>query len=69
MMAIEMPAAIKPYSIAVAPDSFFKKATNLYQIALPATHLRRYVEFVTSVQVLDLTHVCDAIIPAQRRVT
>jgi hypothetical protein len=42
---------------------------ELYQIALPATHLRRYVEFVTSVQVLDLTHVCDAIIPAQRRVT
>jgi hypothetical protein len=26
MMAIEMPAAIRPYSIAVAPDSFLRKA-------------------------------------------
>ncbi len=25
-MAIEIPAAIRPYSIAVAPDSFFKNA-------------------------------------------
>jgi hypothetical protein len=29
MMATEMPAAMRPYSMAVAPDSFFKKATIL----------------------------------------
>jgi hypothetical protein len=28
MIATEMPAAIRPYSIAVAPESFFKNATN-----------------------------------------
>jgi hypothetical protein len=28
MIATEMPAAIKPYSIAVAPDSFLRNATN-----------------------------------------
>jgi hypothetical protein len=27
MMATEMPAAIRPYSIAVAPDSFLRNAT------------------------------------------
>jgi hypothetical protein len=26
MIAIEIPAAIRPYSMAVAPDSLFKKA-------------------------------------------
>jgi hypothetical protein len=26
MIATEMPAAIRPYSIAVAPDAFFKNA-------------------------------------------
>jgi hypothetical protein len=29
MMATEMPAAMRPYSMAVAPDSFFKNATIL----------------------------------------
>jgi hypothetical protein len=42
---------------------------RLYQIALPATHLRRCGRFVTPVQVFDLTHVYDATIPAQRRVS
>jgi hypothetical protein len=28
MMATEMPAAIKPYSMAVAPDSSFRKASS-----------------------------------------
>jgi hypothetical protein len=28
-MTTEMPAAIRPYSIAVAPDSSFRKATTL----------------------------------------
>jgi hypothetical protein len=28
MIAIEIPAAIRPYSMAVAPDSFFKKCTK-----------------------------------------
>jgi hypothetical protein len=36
---------------------------GLYQIALPATHLRRYSGLVTAIQVFDLTHVYDAIIP------
>ena len=40
----------------------------LYQIALPATHLRRYSGLVTAIQVFDLTHVYDAIISAQHRV-
>jgi len=34
-----------------------------YQIALPATYLRRCGGFVTSVQAFDLTHVYDAIAP------
>src|ERR1035437_1958446 len=29
LIATEMPAAIMPYSMAVAPDSFFRNATNL----------------------------------------
>src|SRR5450830_1164069 len=29
IIATEMPAAIRPYSIAVVPDSFFRNATNL----------------------------------------
>jgi hypothetical protein len=29
MIATEIPAAIKPYSMAVAPDSFFRNATIL----------------------------------------
>jgi hypothetical protein len=29
MMATEMPAAMRPYSMAVAPDSFFRNATSL----------------------------------------
>ena len=29
MITTEMPAAIKPYSIAVAPDSFFRNARTL----------------------------------------
>jgi peptidoglycan/LPS O-acetylase OafA/YrhL len=36
----------------------------LYQIALPATHPRRCGGFVTTIQVFDLTHVYDVIIPA-----
>ena len=40
----------------------------LYQIALPATHLRRYSGLVTAIQVFDLTHVYDAIILAQHRI-
>jgi hypothetical protein len=31
-MAIEMPAAIRPYSMAVAPDSFFKKRKTRFFI-------------------------------------
>jgi hypothetical protein len=46
-----------------------KRMTRLYQIALPATYLRRCGGFVTSVHVFDLTHVYDVIIPAQGRVT
>jgi len=37
---------------------------GLYQIALPATHPRRCGGFVTTIQVFDLTHVYDVIIPA-----
>jgi putative ABC transport system substrate-binding protein len=37
---------------------------ELYQIALPATHPRRCGGFVTTIQVFDLTHVYDVIIPA-----
>jgi hypothetical protein len=40
-----------------------------YKIALPATHRRRCGRFVTPVQMFDLTHVYDATIPTQRRVT
>jgi hypothetical protein len=29
MIATEIPAAMRPYSMAVAPDSFFRNATNL----------------------------------------
>src|SRR4029450_143757 len=29
MITTEMPAAMRPYSIAVAPDSFFRNATTL----------------------------------------
>ena len=42
---------------------------ELYQIALPATHLRRCGRFAVPVQVFDSTHVYDATIPAQRGVT
>ena len=35
MIAIEMPAAMSAYSIAVAPDSFFKKADMRFFIANP----------------------------------
>ena len=49
--------------------SLLRQREILYQIALPATHLRRCGRFVTPVQVFDLTHVYDATIPAQRRVT
>jgi len=45
-----------------------RPAPGLYQIALPATHLRRYSGLVTAIQVFDLTHVYDAIISAQHRV-
>ena len=41
----------------------------LYQVALPATYLRRCGRLVTPVQVFDLTHVYDATIPAHLRVT
>jgi|BarGraNGADG00212_1021973.scaffolds.fasta_scaffold07427_1 hypothetical protein len=44
------------------------QAAVLYQIALPATHLRRYSGLVTTIQVFELTHVYDAIISAQHRV-
>jgi hypothetical protein len=30
MMATEMPAAIRPYSIAVAPDSFLRNCLELH---------------------------------------
>ena len=33
MMAMEMPAAIRPYSIAVAPDSSDKKSRNRFKVA------------------------------------
>lgn len=37
MMAIAMPVAISPYSIAVAPDSFFKNLTiKAFMAALPS---------------------------------
>jgi hypothetical protein len=29
MITIDIPAAIRPYSIAVAPDSSFRKAENI----------------------------------------
>ena len=51
IIAIEMPAAIKPYSIAVAPDSFFRNEIS-FCIAYPPTGLvspeagRDYVEFL-----------------------
>jgi hypothetical protein len=41
----------------------------LYQIALPATHLRRCGGLVTAVQAFDLTHVFDVIIPTQSQAT
>ena len=44
-----------------------RSTSELYLIALPATHLRRCAGFVTSVQVFYLTHVYDAAIPAQSR--
>ena len=48
---------------------FLKSAKyRLYQVALPATHLRRFGRFVMTVQVFDLTHVYEAIMPAQGRV-
>lgn len=37
MIATEMPAAINPYSIAVAPDSFFRKVVILDIVQLPLT--------------------------------
>jgi hypothetical protein len=49
-------------------DALIVADPGLYQIALPATHLRRYNGLVTAIQVFDLTHVYDAIIPAQHRV-
>jgi hypothetical protein len=36
MMTTEMPAAMRPYSIAVAPDSSLRNATNLDMNALLA---------------------------------
>ena len=47
----------------------FRRSNELYQIALPATRQRRCGRIAAPVQVFDLTHVYDAIIPAQRRVT
>src|SRR5262245_50721692 len=39
IMATEMPAAISPYSIAVAPDSSFRKRlTMAMRISLPLAH-------------------------------
>jgi len=36
MMAMAMPVAIRPYSIAVAPDSFFRKlAISFFIVTLP----------------------------------
>jgi hypothetical protein len=46
-----------------------EKHGYLYQIALPATHLRRCGGLVTAVQAFDLTHVFDVIIPAQSQAT
>ena len=43
------------------------KYPYLYQIALSATHLRRYSGLVTAIHVFDLTHVYGAVIPAQHR--
>ena len=47
MMAMAMPVAIRPYSIAVAPDSFFRKLTiSCYIVTLPRFHFpteRRYL--------------------------
>jgi hypothetical protein len=37
IIAMELPAAISPYSIAVAPDSLFRKAVNLDMVLLPLT--------------------------------
>jgi uncharacterized membrane protein len=50
-----------PFPIAFFVGTF---ACDLYQIALPATHPRRCGGFVTTIQVFDLTHVYDVIIPA-----
>lgn len=48
MIAIEMPAAMRPYSIAVAPDSFFKNATivrmGTLQVATPPNSYRAPVK-------------------------
>jgi hypothetical protein len=54
-------AAVK---VALHIDAF----VVLYQIALPATYLRRRGGLVTAVQVSDLTHIFDVIIRAQSRV-
>ena len=35
MITTEMPAAIRPYSIAVAPDSFFRNAVILDMCPVP----------------------------------
>jgi hypothetical protein len=34
MMAMEMPAAIRPYSMAVAPDSFFRNALSVLSVCM-----------------------------------
>ena len=41
----------------------------LYQIVLSETHLQRCGATVMAVQMFDLTHVYDATIPTQCRVT
>jgi hypothetical protein len=35
MIAMAMPAAIRPYSMAVAPDSFFKNTLSLDILRIP----------------------------------
>ena len=50
-------------------EGWYDIFVELYQIALPATHLRRCGGLVTAVQAFDLTHVFDVIIPAQSQAT
>src|SRR5262245_25199065 len=42
MMTIEMPAAINPYSIAVAPDSSFRNAKTLDMLHTPGGPITRH---------------------------